>query len=94
MQGPTISPVFTPTNGGGAAAEHGFYAVTICVPKKKLYASVKALRKVRPSGITMSLPSLHCKPNAKQPTDHGLFALNPRRTQCELLRRTIAAIPS
>jgi len=48
-QGPTISPVFTPANGGGAAAEHGFYAVTICVPKKKLYASVKALRKVRRS---------------------------------------------
>ena len=46
VQGPTISPVFTPANGGGAAAEHGFHAVTICVPKKKLYASVKALRKV------------------------------------------------
>ena len=46
MQGPTISPVFTPANGGGAAAEHGFYAAVICVPKKKLYASVKALRKV------------------------------------------------
>ena len=46
LQGPTISPVFTPANGGGAAAEHGFYAATICVPKKKLYASVKALRKV------------------------------------------------
>ena len=45
-KGPTISPVFTPANGGGAAAEHGFYAAVICVPKKKLYASVKALRKV------------------------------------------------
>jgi ATP phosphoribosyltransferase len=45
-KGPTISPVFTPANGGGAAAEHGFYAAVICVPKKKLYTSVKALRKV------------------------------------------------
>ncbi len=32
--------------GNGAAAQHGFYAATICVPKKQLYASVKALQKV------------------------------------------------
>ena len=30
----------------------GLYSATVCVPKKKLYASVKELRKVRP------LPSL------------------------------------
>lgn len=45
LQGPTISPVYT-MNGDGTAAQHGFYAATICVPKKKLYASVKALQKV------------------------------------------------
>ena len=53
MQGPTISPVYSwnpstsSSNGaGGAAAERGFYAATICVPKARLYTSVKDLREV------------------------------------------------
>ena len=52
MQGPTISPVYSwnPSssgNGAGAAAaERGFYAATICVPKARLYTSVKDLREV------------------------------------------------
>ncbi len=46
LQGPTISPVFTMNGDGAAAAEHGFYAAVICVPKKRLYPSVKELRKV------------------------------------------------
>lgn len=51
MQGPTISPVYSwnpsGSNGtGGAAAERGFYAATICVPKARLYTSVKDLRAV------------------------------------------------
>ena len=33
-------------NGDGSAAQHGFFACTICVPKRKLYASVKVLQKV------------------------------------------------
>jgi ATP phosphoribosyltransferase len=45
LQGPTIGRVFD-LSGDGQAAQHGFYAATICVPKKKLYASVKALQKV------------------------------------------------
>jgi ATP phosphoribosyltransferase len=44
LQGPTISPVYTSTNG--RVTDHEFYAATICVPKKKLYACVKQLRKV------------------------------------------------
>jgi hypothetical protein len=35
--------------GDSSAAQHGFYACVICVPKKKLYSSVKALQKVRRS---------------------------------------------
>jgi hypothetical protein len=32
---------------GGAAVTHGFYACVICVKKKNLYPSVKAIQKVR-----------------------------------------------
>lgn len=32
---------------GGAAVTHGFYACVICVRKKNLYPSVKAIQKVR-----------------------------------------------
>lgn len=32
--------------GDSAAAQHGFYACVICVPKKRLYSSVKTLQKV------------------------------------------------
>jgi ATP phosphoribosyltransferase len=35
----------------GSAAQHGFYAATICVPKKRLYAAVKALQKLGGSGV-------------------------------------------
>jgi hypothetical protein len=45
LQGPTISPVYD-MNHVGTAAQHGFYAATICVRKKKLYDAVKALQKV------------------------------------------------
>lgn len=47
LQGPTISPVFTPSgSNGAAAAEPNLFGTTICVPKKQLYASVNELRKV------------------------------------------------
>lgn len=44
LSGPTISPVYT---HGANGAECGLYAAVICVPKKRLYPSVKELRKVR-----------------------------------------------
>ena len=52
LKGPTISPVYTLNQGSSctgaeaAAAERGFYAATICVPKARLYTSVKDLRDV------------------------------------------------
>ena len=46
LQGPTVSPVFT-LDGDRKAAEHGFYAAVVCVPKKQLYPAVKEIRKVR-----------------------------------------------
>jgi hypothetical protein len=49
VQGPTIAPVYNvsdhPSSNGNADLH--FYATTICVRKKQLYAAVKALRQVR-----------------------------------------------
>jgi ATP phosphoribosyltransferase len=56
LQGPTISPVYTlDGSSSGAAAKHGFYACVICVAKKNLYPSVKALQKV--SGVAKAVMS-------------------------------------
>lgn len=57
LQGPTVSPVYTLPEGaagdapGATAAQRGFYACVICVPKKRLYASVKALQRLGGSGV-------------------------------------------
>uniref|UniRef100_A0A383WIF9 ATP phosphoribosyltransferase n=2 Tax=Tetradesmus obliquus TaxID=3088 RepID=A0A383WIF9_TETOB len=52
LQGPTISPVYSlDGSASGAAAKHGFYACVICVAKKNLYPSVKALQKIGGSGV-------------------------------------------
>ncbi|GAX75767.1 hypothetical protein CEUSTIGMA_g3210.t1 [Chlamydomonas eustigma] len=50
LQGPTISNVYN-LNGSDDEVQHGFYAATICVPKKKLYAAVKSLQKLGGSGV-------------------------------------------
>jgi hypothetical protein len=42
-----------PAAGDGAAVTHGFYACVICVKKKNLYPSVKAIQKVR-HGVSAS----------------------------------------
>jgi hypothetical protein len=46
LQGPTVSPVYTASPDGSAVATHGYYACVICVNKKRLYPSVKALQRV------------------------------------------------
>ncbi|BDA42120.1 ATP phosphoribosyltransferase [Coccomyxa sp. Obi] len=54
LQGPTISPVYSMGNGhngSSTAAETGFYACVICVPKSRLYKSVKDLRAIGGSGV-------------------------------------------
>jgi len=67
LQGPTISPVYSaapapPVDGGGggngngdgnggAASSSRFWAAVICVPKKRLYASVKTLQRLGGSGV-------------------------------------------
>lgn len=52
LQGPTLSSVYNMEgNNSSGAAEHGFYAATICVPKKKLYSTVKILQKLGGSGV-------------------------------------------
>jgi len=50
LQGPTISPVYGPADGKGGVG-HGFYACVICVSKKNLYPSVKAIQKIGGSGV-------------------------------------------
>jgi hypothetical protein len=45
MQGPTISPVYTYDSASGKAC-HNFYAITIIVPKPRLYDAVQQLRAV------------------------------------------------
>lgn len=50
LQGPTVSPVYTASPDGSAVATHGYYACVICVNKKRLYPSVKALQRVGEGG--------------------------------------------
>ena len=50
LQGPTIAPIYTPQKDG--SSEPGsFYAVSIGVPKARIYEIVKQLRKVGGSGV-------------------------------------------
>nr|QKY14853.1 ATP phosphoribosyltransferase (HISN) [Polytomella parva] len=60
LQGPTISPVYHFANGAASKegmvatagnVAHSYYAATICVHKKNLYKSLKALRKVGGSNV-------------------------------------------
>lgn len=53
LQGPTVSPVYTRSEGGGGGVhtEHGFYAAVICVAKKQLYPAVKEIRRLGGSGV-------------------------------------------
>ena len=58
LEGPTISPVFTrawatsgPGGGPGPADAPDLFAATVCVPKRRLYESVKALRAAGGSGV-------------------------------------------
>ncbi|KAH9323749.1 hypothetical protein KI387_018388, partial [Taxus chinensis] len=41
FQGPTVSPVYWENAG---EVETGYYAIVICVPKHRLYESVRQLR--------------------------------------------------
>ncbi|PWA92419.1 ATP phosphoribosyltransferase, catalytic domain-containing protein [Artemisia annua] len=51
LQGPTISPVFRKVGG---VVTPDYYAIVICVPKKKLYKSVQQLRAIGGSGVLVS----------------------------------------
>ena len=51
LQGPTISPIYTPPADGGPSAEGQFYAVSIAVPRTRIYETVKELRKNGGSGV-------------------------------------------
>ncbi|GLC36083.1 hypothetical protein PLESTB_001382400 [Pleodorina starrii] len=50
LQGPTIANVYN-RSPEAKNAQHHFYAATICVRKKQLYAAVKALQKLGGSGV-------------------------------------------
>ena len=51
LQGPTISPIYTPSNDGSPSKEGSFYAVSVAVPKTRIYETVKDLRKNGGSGV-------------------------------------------
>lgn len=53
LQGPTVSPVYTRSaqGNGNGQPQIGLYSATVCVPKNRLYASVKELRKLGGSGV-------------------------------------------
>ena len=50
LQGPTVSPIYTPESDG-SVEEGQFYAVSIGVPKTRIYETVKALRRMGGSGV-------------------------------------------
>jgi len=51
LQGPTISPIYTPAADGGPSKDGKFYAVSIAVPRTRIYETVKELRKNGGSGV-------------------------------------------
>lgn len=51
LEGPTVSPVYAPGPDGRAAPDTDLWAAVICVPKRALYDSVKALRSVGGTGV-------------------------------------------
>ncbi|XP_057843437.1 ATP phosphoribosyltransferase 2, chloroplastic [Cryptomeria japonica] len=51
LQGPTISPVFCKRDG---KVQPDYYAIVICVPKKRLYECVCQLREIGGSGVLVS----------------------------------------
>ncbi|KAK9909062.1 hypothetical protein WJX75_006625 [Coccomyxa subellipsoidea] len=54
LQGPTVTPVYSvgnASNGNGAEPYASLYSVTICVPKNRLYKSIKDLRAIGGSGV-------------------------------------------
>lgn len=51
LQGPTVSPIFTPAADGSNSKEGFFYAVSIGVPRSRIYETVKEIRKEGGSGV-------------------------------------------
>ena len=51
LQGPTVSPIYTYSTDGSSSKEGSYYAVSIGVPKSRIYETVKQLRKVGGSGV-------------------------------------------
>mmetsp|Transcript_19994 Transcript_19994/g.49651 ORF Transcript_19994/g.49651 Transcript_19994/m.49651 type:complete len:428 (-) Transcript_19994:7-1290(-) len=51
LQGPTVSPIYTPSADGSPSKEGSFYAVSLGVPKSRIYETVKEIRKEGGSGV-------------------------------------------
>ena len=52
LQGPTISPIFTAGEDNLPLSDGTFFAVSIGVPKSRIYEAVKEIRK---QGVVVSL---------------------------------------
>jgi len=50
LQGPTIAPVYTP-QADGSSITGSFYAVSVTVPKSRIYETVKQMRTIGGSGV-------------------------------------------
>jgi len=53
LQGPTIGSIYSPQAGGGWAPGQ-FFSATLCVPRTKIYDTVKQLRLAGGSGVLVS----------------------------------------
>lgn len=55
LQGPTISPIYSPSTDGTGGLQGGqYYAVNIVVPRKDIYRAVRLLRKADGSGVCVA----------------------------------------
>lgn len=53
-QGPTISPIYSPKEGGEGVEPGHFFAVNIVVPRKSIFDAVKLLRQADGSGVCVA----------------------------------------
>jgi ATP phosphoribosyltransferase len=55
LEGPTISPIYSPAKKGSGGLQGGqYYAVNIVVPRKDIYRAVRLLRRADGSGVCVA----------------------------------------
>jgi ATP phosphoribosyltransferase len=54
LQGPTIGKIYSPTGAAGDWQPGSFFSATLCVPRSRIYETVKKLRLAGGSGVLVS----------------------------------------